>query len=163
MRERQPRTHAYAWHTTPRPFPEFRVPRICVDISQEPTYMRGSHQQGHFYESRSHAYAWTRVTPRICVTYITKAMFTFKSPHIGVDISQQLTHMHESGASKSATLTPKYSTYAWSSSQPTHASELPHAYAPVVKLMHGQACRVTPCVAQLSKKQQSSRICVNII
>ncbi|MED6154399.1 hypothetical protein PIB30_112044, partial [Stylosanthes scabra] len=30
---------------------------------------------------------------------------------------------------KSAALTPKYSTYAWSSSQPTHASELPHAHA----------------------------------
>ncbi|MED6176089.1 hypothetical protein PIB30_084530, partial [Stylosanthes scabra] len=43
----------------------------------------------------------------------------------------------------------------------THQS--PHAYAPVVKLMRGQACRVTPCVAQLSKRQQSSRICVNII
>ncbi|MED6117213.1 hypothetical protein PIB30_107909, partial [Stylosanthes scabra] len=27
------RTHAYAWHTTQWPFPEFRVPCICVDIS----------------------------------------------------------------------------------------------------------------------------------
>ncbi|MED6210675.1 hypothetical protein PIB30_066436 [Stylosanthes scabra] len=62
--------------------------------------MRGSHQRGHFHEPRFHAYAWTRDTPRIYVTYITKAMFTFKSPRIGVDISQQLMPMHESRASR---------------------------------------------------------------
>ncbi|MED6190541.1 hypothetical protein PIB30_106887, partial [Stylosanthes scabra] len=125
--------------------------------------MRGSHQQGHFHEPRSHAYAWTRVTPRICVTYITKAMFRIQEP-THMHGYQSATHAHARVKSiKSATLTPKYSTYAWSSFQPTHASESPHAYEPVVKLMRGQACRVTPCVAQLSKRQQSSRICVNII
>ncbi|MED6125721.1 hypothetical protein PIB30_071366, partial [Stylosanthes scabra] len=35
-----------------------------------------------------------------------------------------------------------------------------HAYAPTVTLMRGQS---RLCAAQLSKRQQSSRICVNII
>ncbi|MED6205266.1 hypothetical protein PIB30_016249 [Stylosanthes scabra] len=42
MRERQPRAHAYAWHTSPRLCSEFKVPRICVDISQLLTHMRES-------------------------------------------------------------------------------------------------------------------------
>ncbi|MED6114465.1 hypothetical protein PIB30_080463, partial [Stylosanthes scabra] len=61
--------------------------------------------------------------------------------------------------------------YAWTSvSYPricvTHyhpakqASKSPHAYAPAVTLMRGQS---RLCAAQLSKRQQSSRICVDII
>ncbi|MED6134791.1 hypothetical protein PIB30_040315, partial [Stylosanthes scabra] len=42
MREGQPRAHAYAWHTSLRLCSEFKVPRICVDISQQLTHMRKS-------------------------------------------------------------------------------------------------------------------------
>ncbi|MED6214889.1 hypothetical protein PIB30_107781, partial [Stylosanthes scabra] len=94
-----------------------KAPRIYVDITQEPTHMRGIYHQSHFQNLRSHAYAWTSVSyPRICVT-----------------------HYHPA----------------------KQASKSPHAYAPaVLTLMRGQS---RLCVAQLSKRQQSSRICVNII
>ncbi|MED6140388.1 hypothetical protein PIB30_092662, partial [Stylosanthes scabra] len=43
-----------------------KAPRICVDITQKPTHMRGIYHQGHFQNLRSHAcwvvmghaYAW---------------------------------------------------------------------------------------------------------
>ncbi|MED6165439.1 hypothetical protein PIB30_099528 [Stylosanthes scabra] len=35
-----------------------KAPRICVDITQEPTHMRGIYHQGHFEQPRN---------PRICV------------------------------------------------------------------------------------------------
>ncbi|MED6129595.1 hypothetical protein PIB30_109424, partial [Stylosanthes scabra] len=98
-----PGTHAYAWHISPRPFPEFKVPRICVDISQLPKHMRDPLPPSKasikvtpricassdayawpitficssaFQEQvRPHAYAWTSPrNPRICVAYITKAI-----------------------------------------------------------------------------------------
>ncbi|MED6201434.1 hypothetical protein PIB30_094960 [Stylosanthes scabra] len=91
-----------------------KVPRICVDITQEPTHMRGIYHQGYFQNLRSHAYAWTSVSyPRICVTDYHPAK---------------------------------------------QASKSPHAYAPAVTLIHGQS---RLCAAQLSKRQQSSRICVS--
>ncbi|MED6189968.1 hypothetical protein PIB30_101180 [Stylosanthes scabra] len=92
-----------------------KVPRICVDITQEPTHMRGIYHQDHFQNSRSHAYAWTSVS----------------YPRIGV------THYHPANK----------------------ASKSPHACAPAVTLMRGQS---RLCAAQLSKRQQSSRICVDI-
>ncbi|MED6166591.1 hypothetical protein PIB30_110834, partial [Stylosanthes scabra] len=59
-----------------------KASRICVDITQKPTHMRGIYHQGHFQNLRSHAYAWTLVSyPRICVTHYHPAKQASKSPH----------------------------------------------------------------------------------
>ncbi|MED6191123.1 hypothetical protein PIB30_113090, partial [Stylosanthes scabra] len=50
---------AYAWHISPMPFPELKVPRICVDISQLPTHMR---------DPLPPSKASIKVTPRICAS-----------------------------------------------------------------------------------------------
>ncbi|MED6116179.1 hypothetical protein PIB30_097760, partial [Stylosanthes scabra] len=34
-----------------------KAPRICVDITPEPTHMRGIYHQGYFQNLSSHAYA----------------------------------------------------------------------------------------------------------
>ncbi|MED6146022.1 hypothetical protein PIB30_030703 [Stylosanthes scabra] len=77
MREGQPRAHAYAWHTSPRPFPEFKAhayawtsvsfSRICVSQKHLALLMRGllfkprtdqshsTHMRGH--QPATHTYA----------------------------------------------------------------------------------------------------------
>ncbi|MED6177662.1 hypothetical protein PIB30_100259, partial [Stylosanthes scabra] len=80
------RTHAYAWRISPRPFPEFKVPRICVDISQLPTHMR---------DPLLPSKASIKVTPRICASSHAFAWpITFMCSSAFQEATK-LTHMRE--------------------------------------------------------------------
>ncbi|MED6214956.1 hypothetical protein PIB30_108446 [Stylosanthes scabra] len=65
------RTHAYAWHTTQWPFPEFRVPRICVDIDAKIEAKKMKKQ--NWKQNRAEV-------PRICVEEHAYACYIKSSP-----------------------------------------------------------------------------------